>query len=726
MKQRKLIGLIAAAAFGLSACNSGSSGATQSSGTTPAKTVSGSNTLLTGASLKAAPPAPGPTKYKFVNWILESNQGSFGMMFMGYPGTWAAGLLQDLIFGVQEDVSIKYMKEISEKLDQILTKLEASMNISAVTLDTISEFYKAYTGNALTDSFTLVQTSISDVQAKYSEFTTANVFGNDSSSVTDLSSLYAYAGQHCSDVAIIDAIDVTSSTTGTDSQYDVDTMFTTFTTTYSAESSTLGDASAYKKVATAKTNYKNAMMSTFPKSMDFMSYINRYNYTVKYYATHLVGSYQELYNMQLAQLAYHYACNASIEFSNLGNLSGTGESGFEQSVTELDSKYSAKFTNLNNNVNTYFSSISNTELYTMINTQMFSSSKTLLNSTTFNSNTGDAGVCTVSKLKFNQSHTDGGSSNGIVDFNAICVKSKTGSESETKYESTTIYLEIPYHSADGKTLDRYGDYNIKYESATNKFTYDLATDALDSSDVEHVAFEREAEFAPGFYWGNKESMNILAASWVTFNSKGLKEEKVTSRYWERFNITSNTSGLKFYTDMYTDTSSLTYADNNNYWFDTSAYDTFIPSHGDGHLGVSDTNIQRTKYDAEYFGTSGGPWRQEDANPWDHVFGYAYWFLGDYNGKTFAFKVVTQKTSDTKEESDDDAAPDQKNRVSAQAVGVFCLTDNCRRKDDGTGDNDNKTTLTWTDGTTVVFDNDNSDVSYSSDQNVTTATGSIAK
>ena len=93
-------------------------------------------------------------------------------------------------------------------------------------------------------------------------------------------------------MAIIDAIDVTSSTTGTDSQYDVDTMFTTFTTTYSAESSTLGDASAYKKVATAKTNYKNAMMSTFPKSMDFMSYINRYNYTVKYYATHIVGSYQ--------------------------------------------------------------------------------------------------------------------------------------------------------------------------------------------------------------------------------------------------------------------------------------------------------------------------------------------------------------------------------------------------------------------------------------------------
>jgi hypothetical protein len=253
MRQRKLISLVAAAAFGLSACGSGSSGAVQSGGTTPAKTVSSSNKLLAGSSLQAAP-KPGPTKYAFVNWILKSNEGAFGMAFAAFPATWAAGVLQNLIFGVQEDVSIKYMKEISEKLDQILTKLETSMNISAITLDTISEFYKAYTGNALTDSFTLVQTSISDVQAKYSEFTTANVFGSDSSSVTDLSSLYAYAGQHCNDVAIIDAIDVTSSTTGTDSQYDVDTMFTTFTTTYSAESTTLGDASAYKKVATAKTN----------------------------------------------------------------------------------------------------------------------------------------------------------------------------------------------------------------------------------------------------------------------------------------------------------------------------------------------------------------------------------------------------------------------------------------------------------------------------------------
>lgn len=724
MRQRKLISLVAAAVFGLTACGSGSSGAVQSEGSASAQTVAGSNQILTGRSLQAAP-GSGPTSNGFVNWILQSNTGTFSQMFVGFPGTWAAGILQNLIFGVQEDVSIKYMKEISEKLDQILTKLELSMNISAITLDTISEFYKAYTGNALTDSFTSVQTSISDVQAKYSEFTTANVFGSDSSSVTDLSSLYAYAGQHCNDVAIIDAIDVTSSTTGTDSQYDVDTMFTTFTTTYSAESTTLGEASAYKKVASAKTNYKNAMVSTFPKSMDFMSYINRYNYTVKYYATHLVGSYQELYNMQLAQLAYHYACNASIEFSNLGNLSGSGESGFDQSVTELDNKYNAKFTNLNNNVNNYFSSISNTEIYTMINTQMFSSSKPLLNSSTFNSDVADPGVCTVSKLKFDQSYTNSGSSNGIINLNAICVKSKTGNESEAKYESTTIMLEIPYHSADGKTLDRYGQYNIKYESANNDFTYDLSTDSLDSSDVERIAHERQSEFAPQSYWQNKESMNILAPSWMWANSSYME--------YQPFAIKAG-SNVKFYTDKYLDNQIVTD------WETVTGgtYSSYMPSYdtGNGHLGVSDTVIQRSRYEDVKRGT----WGASCDNPSNineqiytkgecKTFGYEYWFLGDYHGKTFVIKVVTQKSAHGDGKVNYLLSYDEifkANTSSIQAAGVFCATDNCSREDDGSGENDSKTTLAWTDGTQLVIDN-NDDLNAILDADFTTnVTGSITK
>ncbi|MBX9865601.1 MAG: hypothetical protein K2Y14_01700 [Burkholderiales bacterium] len=716
--KRKLIVLtIALSTVGLSACNSGSSGLTASGGTTAAKTVSSSNKLATGNSLQAAPEPL--FKNSFVNWVWESNKGAFGMAFAAFPATWAAGVLQNLIFGVQEDVSIKYMKEISEKLNQILTKLETSMNISAITLDTISEFYKAYTGNALTDSFTLVQTSINDVQAKYSEFTTANVFGSNSSSVTDLSSLYAYAGQHCSDVAIIDAIDVTSSTTGTDSQYDVDTMFTTFTTTYSAESTTLGDASAYKKVAAAKVNYKNAMVSTFPKSMDFMSYINRYNYTVKYYGMNLVASYQKLYNMQLAQLAYHYACNASIEFSNLGNISGSGESGFEQTVTKLDSEYASKFTNLNNNVNTYFSGISNTELYTMINTQMFSSSKPLLNSTTFNSNIGNAGECTVSKLKFDQSHTDGGTSNGIVDFNAICVKSKTGIESETKYESTTIMLEIPYHSADGKTLDRYGQYNIKYESANNDFTHDLSTDALDSGDVEHIAFERQSEFAPKAYWENKESMNILAPSWMW---------KVGSHMeYQPFAFNAGT-GVKFYNEKYTNSQGVTDFEKNT----KATYSNFMPSYGDGHIGMSDINIQRTRYEDIIRSAWGDRCDDPRLDTVDCAMaGYEYWFLGNYHGKTFIVKIVTQKSAHG-DGTDNyllntNEIYNKSNTSSIQAVGIFCSTDNCSRKDDGTGDNDNKTTLTWTDGTQLVSDNDTTDVTLMDDIIYTTiVTGSITK
>lgn len=711
MRQRKLISLVAVAAFGLTACGSGSSGAVQAEGSASAQTVGSGNQILTGRSLQAAP-ASGPTSNGFVNWIWKNSSMNFGMMFAGFPGTWAAGVLQSLIFGVQEDVSIKYMKEISEKLDQILSKLELSMNISAITLDTISEFYKTYTGNALTDSFTLVQTSISDVDAKYSEFTTANAFGAESSTVTDLSSLYTYAEQHCNDVAIIDAIDVTSSTTGTDSQYDVDTMFTTFTTTYSAESTTLGDASAYKKVATSKTNYKNAIISSIPKSIDFTSYINRYNYTVKYYATHLVGAYQELYNMQLAQLAYHYACNASIEFSNLGNISGSGKSGFEQSVTELDSKYGAKFTNLNNNVNTYFSSISNTEIYTMINTQYFSSSKPLLDSTTFNSNVGNAGECTVNKLQFNQSSNSSvGDYSGVVDFGAICVKSKTGSESETKYESATISLEIPYHSSNGKTIDRYGQSNIKYESANNDFTSDVSTDSMSSDDVNKIFYLKPEIVNNGTYWENKESMNLIAPSWA---------RKSTGMDYAGFNI-STANGVKFYTNKYTNSTNASLAEKA---FGIS-YGDIIPPYDDSNMTFTSEMMQRF-YVVVSENTEKSVFCENCGSPWDRKVGWDYWILANYHGKTFAVKFVVEHVADSYSYFGDSYS--NTNAFSAQAVGAFCLTSNCGRSDDGSDDNNNQTTLNWTDGTKVVFDNNDDMSTYTTGSKLyqSTFTGSITK
>lgn len=479
-------------------------------------------------------------------------------------------------------------------------------------------------------------------------------------------------------------------------------MFTTFTTTYSAESSTLGEASAYKKVATAKTNYKNAMVSTFPKTQDFMSYIRRYNYTVKYYGMNLLASYQKLYNMQLAQLAYHYACNSAIEFSNLGNLSGSGESGFEQSVTNLNTEYAAKFTNLNSNVNNYFSSISNTEIYTMINTQIFSSSKPLLNSTTFNNNVADVGTCTVSQLKFNQTYTNSGSSNGIIDLNAICVKSKTGSEAETKYESTTIYLDIPYHSSEGKKIDRYGLSNIKYESATNDFTNDINTDFMTSDDMKYIAYENRESYAYGYYWANKESMNIIAPSFYEEHNT-LKQENDWEKDFQGFKVSSSTDGLKFYTNAYNYIDDLSRAEEEykisifNYLPDYTNSDS-APSFNASYISRNYSLLE----DKEGFG--------KGKQPWEAGFGYEYWTLGSYHGKTFVIKLVFQQVAEYLM-----GAGTVVNSRIVQAMGIFCLNNNtdCTRADDGgtdvtNGDDLNKTTLTWADGTQVTIDSDPSD------------------
>ncbi|MBX9889794.1 MAG: hypothetical protein K2X94_00790, partial [Amoebophilaceae bacterium] len=467
----------------------------------------------------------------------------------------------------------------------------------------------------------------------------------------------------------------------------------------------------------------NALAAKSKLDIDLASYFNYYSYQKIGYYGKILKTYQEIYYMQLAQLAYHYACGSNISFTNLASLpAAAGKDSFDKSVEILNTTYQQTAEQLYTNLGKYMAPLSNAVEYNFINNKV-APNLNLLDKNLFNTNQSNQSNqfgCNLAKFQIISS---GGGKSGILNIVAAC--SQSGNK-DSAVES--FNYEIPYSTDETMSkIIRAGQSEIGYDTATKKLITHFSN-SLTGDDVNNIISPNSDKYAPGFYWANKESMNILAASWVQFELyQGYKD---TNRYWERFNITSNTSGLKFYTAKWLNAKSVNEADDKNWWYDSSSYDSFMPSMGDGHIGVSDTNIQRTKYDNDYFSSGSSsydaPWYATDANPWDHVFGYEYWFLGNYNGKTFAFKITTQKTSDTKEEWDDDGAPDQKNRVSAQAVGVFCVTDNCSRKDNGKGDNDNTTTLTWTDGTTVVFDNDDSDVIYASDHNITTVTGSITK
>jgi hypothetical protein len=309
----------------------------------------------------------------------------------------------------------------------------------------------------------------------------------------------------------------------------------------------------------------------------------------------------------------------------------------------------------------------------------------------------------------------------VIDLQAICIATKTGSESNVKYESATIALEIPYHSSNNTSIDRLGQSNIKYDSTTKDLSSSVSTDALDSSDVSDIFNLRPEMAFNGTYWANKESMNLLAPSWINTTSTSNAD-----RTYSGFSVKA-ANGVQFYSDEYTDSNPATQAEKDYKQFDSDfSYGNYVPAYDVSGFTTNSDLIQRYQYTTTgkaLWGRGGG-----NVNPWDMIVGWEFWMLGDYHGKTFAVKVAFQHVSLIADWFD--TTQPLTNRITAQVIGAYCLTSNCSRKDDGSGDNDTKTTLTWTDGTQVVFDETGGDdmTGYgdSSYLYTTTATGSINK
>ena len=697
----KIISLALAAAIGLSACHSGGVSNNQ------ATTVS-SNKLTT----MAKPAAGGGQQGGISSFLLQSIFGTFAMGTLGFPGTWAASLISSVIFSwlpTQESQTTVMLKEINEKLTVVLDGLKTNLNLTASVQEITAAVYTLLTQQGITDSFTKFDDAITYVNSEYKSYTDNNIF--DSNESGDQYSMYQYAQKHCDDIAVSTILE-SAGDSKPDNQYKL------FYSTFINSDSTVGVASTYQKVINAKTAYKSAVVATLPKNNDFIKYINEYNFDITYYRWKTAGNFQKLYAMQFAQIAYHYACGNKITFTNLGNLPAkSGESGFESGIELLNSKYSSDFQQLESNMATYMPLISNSEIYTMLTTKF---SKTLLNSTSFNSNANETGNCSLSNLAFN-SYTNNGQTSGMIDLQAICIATKTGSESNVKYESATIALEIPYHSSNNTSIDRLGQSNIKYDRATKNSSSSVSTDALDSSDISDI-FNLKPEMAfNGTYWANKESMNLLAPSW--------KDPETTRdsayRFYSGFSVTP-TNGVQFYSDKYTDSNPATQAEKDYKQFDSDfSYGNYVPPYDFSSFTTNSNLIQRYQY------TTGGDryWGNAVENPWDMIVGWEYWMLGDYHGKTFAIKLVFQHVALTNNWWNN-VTTSWANRITAQAIGEYCLTSNCSRKDDGSGDNDTKTTLTWTDGTQVVFDETGGDdmtgLGDSSYLYKTTAAGSINK
>lgn len=707
----KIISLAVAATIGLSACNSG--GESHPNNDVDSATVStATNMTLTGTSNKlgiSKTTVSGSSQQGGISsFLVDSIFGTFAAGTLGFPGTWAASILSSVLFSwlpQQEDQTTVMLKEINEKLTVVLDGLKTNLNLTASIQDITAAVYTLLAEQGVSDSFTKFDDAITYANSEYQTYLDNNIF--DSNESGNLSSMYTYAQNHCNDVAISTVLEASD-----DSR--PDNQYKQFKSAFINSDSTVGTSSTYQKVVNAKTNYKSAIVTTLPKNADFMKYINEYNFDVTYYRWKTAGNFQKLYAMQMAQLAYHYACGNKITFTNLGNLpAGTGESGFNLGVELLNTKYQADFKQLESNMETYMPVISNSEIYTLISTK-FSSS--LLNSSSFNAGESTVGACSLSQMSFN-SYTSDAKTTGIVSIKGICIASKSGSESNVKYESAPILFEIPYHTSTNTSFDRIGQSNLKYDSTNKSVSSTVSTDAMEADDVANIFYLRPEMIRNGLYWANKESMNILAPSWKDVSST----QDYAYRNYAGFEV--NTSGgVQFYTDKFTDNQPATKAEEDYKKLDSDfSYGSYVPPYDYNSFTVDSNSIRRYFYQTEGAKRN---WGNTTANPWERAVGWEYWILSTYNGKTFAVKLLFQHVAITNGWFS--ASPS--NGYTIQAIGAYCLTSECARADDGSEDANTKTTLTWTDGTQVVFDttDDIEGKNTGSYLYKTTATGSVNK
>lgn len=657
----KLISLALASSLALNACNSGSGSNSTQLAVAGATKQSVTSSATSGGVFRS-----------LYSSVLEGFSSSFILSPAGI-GSAFGSLLTNLIFGEQEDPTTKTLAEINGKLDDILTELSDQLALSQDDSNVINQFYKTYVGDKLSQSLSTFSNDTSVITSKYDLYIDQKVFDNENVPQSEggdvVSHMYKIAESQCKDTGIMDVIDAqkqTSSKTlkSISSDNQVWSIFTEFRDSYGKESSTYVDGTTYKILEQSKNNYITALKDAkIATDINLLGYINKYNLANINYAVKLSKSLQDLYNMQFAQLAYKYACNANIKFNNI-NLAddASGLDGYKQAVEKLNEVYEPVAKNLSNNLVTFMSPLSNKDLTELINTDWFKSTTPFL-SKQFESSGAEPGNCSLTNLQLNKLATNSTHSYGVIDVDAQCVTKKTTSG----FESATISLEVPYASEDGYNVDRYGISNIGFDLATGRSTYILESTGITSEDINQIAS------ATDWCYNNwlsvcKESMDFATDAAQTTTSV------TTENFWNYVAMEPTSTDILLYHNTYTK------------GYDDQADWVRAPMPGKVSYNTSKNMFFR---DETRTTTS-------DSNKWDHF--YTDYGFAIYNGKTFLVKFTTEYLQ---------SINTGQNHVK---VGIGCLssTHGCNRNDYAVNPIPYdpkkelpKTSLNWNDGTNVV-------------------------
>lgn len=307
--------------------------------------------------------------------------------------------------------------------------------------------------------------------------------------------------------------------------------------------------------------------------------------------------------------------------------------------------------------------LSNTDLYSWVNGQLFNPATPLLKTATFNSNEGDAGNCSITVLKFEHLSGNAGGSKGIASLGYSCA-TKNDAAGAT---SDTIAVEIPYASSTGTQIDRFGLSNIGYDAAKGTTEYDINNTSVTSDDIRDIANAKV--FAS--MKENTERWNLLANSSYDYNTTG------NDHYdWYPYTVVAS-EPLAFYTNRYV---SGWNAD------DSQQTDIMFDPGSTAHSANAISASKNRHFDKYYRVTN-------EYEVSEHYFGM-------YRGKVFLLKINSEHNNEDNYANDN--PQNNYNDAIKQRIGIGCLSESCTRNDYTASDTN--TLLSWTDGSSVLLSN----------------------
>lgn len=352
------------------------------------------------------------------NYLKESVRDSFlSSGLFAFPGAFLFNLahtaLYDAIFGEKEDPNkpvLDKLAEMDKKLDQILSTLRTSLEINHDTAWILSVAFQEQTKKEVGDAFSIFDARFfANIRTKNQLFINSGAYG--SIKFSQLEELYNYAAKNKNYQTLYALDAVNAAQIATDHKQILRSSHGVMSTSAlfaNISANLIKNNTDLKNIKQLKETYKKAMVSSVPVGKDFLDYIDIYNYDLISTKIRMVEALQALFNMQLTQLAYHYATGANIPSLIIpgqnGKLPGSGLTGFREAAAALDRVYQQQAKELQKLIDQNLTPIDNKETLALINDGLFDSKQKILHSSfgnNVNLNSDSKAQCVVSNLFVN-------------------------------------------------------------------------------------------------------------------------------------------------------------------------------------------------------------------------------------------------------------------------------------------------------------------------------------